>query len=54
MTIECCQGYDESVVPYFFNQMPWLLFISLLLLCGFYLRAVFISLESVETSTMAG
>ena len=64
VTVECCQGYVESVVPYFCNQTPRLLFISLLLLCDYYLRVVTIrrwrlfeggvSLESLETSTMVG
>ena len=39
-------------VLYFFDQTPQLLFISLLVLCGYYSRAAFISLESPETSTM--
>ena len=38
-------------VPYFFVQMLQLLFISLL---RYYLRAAFISLESLETSMTAG
>ena len=39
-------------VLYFFNQTPQLLCISLLVLCGYYSRVAFISLESPETSTM--
>ena len=39
---------------YFFDQMLWLLFILLLILCGYYSSVVFISLESPDTSTMAG
>ena len=42
------------VIPYFFNQTLLLLFISLLVLCGYYSRVAFISLESLETSTAAG
>ena len=41
-------------IPYFFNQTLWLLFFSLLVLCGYYSRVVFISLESPRRSTMAG
>ena len=43
-----------SQLPYFFDQTLLLLFISLLVLCGYYSRAAFISLESPETSTTAG
>ena len=35
-------------ILYFFDQTPWLLFISRLILCGYYSRAAFISLESQE------
>ena len=39
---------------YFFNQIPQLLFILQLVLCGYYSRAAFISLEILETSTKRG
>ena len=41
-------------VPYFFNQMLQLIFYHCSLLCGYYLRVAFISLESLQTSTPAG
>ena len=47
-------GVNLLSISYFFDQTPWLLFILLFVLCGYYLRAAFISLESSETSTMAG
>ena len=56
-------GTIKARVPYmyFFDQTSRLLFISLLVLCGYYLRvattmylrAAFISLESFEMSTTA-
>ena len=50
-----CQVHVQlPYLPYFFDQTPRLLFISLLVLCGYYLRVAFISLESLETLTMAG
>ena len=45
---------DFYELPYFFDQTPRLLFISLLVLCGYYSRAAFIFLESLETSMTAG
>ena len=44
----------EARLLYFFNQTPWLLFFCCLFLCGNYLRATIISLESSQTSTTAG
>ena len=38
----------------FFDQTLWLPFFCCLFLCGYYSRVVFISLESPQTSTMAG
>ena len=51
MTVRLCM---YMYVPYFFNQTLQLIFYHCLLLCGYYLRAAFISLESLQTSTPAG
>ena len=53
-TVYIIHVYYTVYIPYFFDQMPRLLFISLLVLCSYYSRAAFISLESPETSTTAG
>ena len=53
-TSSSVQCIKEVRIPYFFDQTPRLLFISLHVLCSYYSWAVFISLESLETSTTAG
>ena len=35
------RSYNKIYIPYFFDQKPQLLFISLLALCGYYSRAAF-------------
>ena len=36
--VRICVSANNFEIPYFFNQMPRLLFISLLVLCGYYSR----------------
>ena len=43
------QNLMPSQIPYFFDQMPRLLFISLLILCGYYSKAAFITLDIDNT-----
>ena len=58
--VRICVSANNFEIPYFFNQTPRLLFISLLVFVrllfegGYYSRAAFISLESPETSSTAG
>ena len=44
---------EWTMLPDFFDQMLQLLFFLLLVLCSFYSRAAFLSLEIPQTSTMA-
>ena len=44
-------SHKRTCIQYFFDQTPRLLFISLVVLCSYYSRAAFISLESPWTST---
>ena len=53
-TFVCDTAANTMQLPYFFDQTSWLPSILLFLLCGYYSRVEFISLESLDTSTKAG
>ena len=44
----------QVYIPYFFEQTPRLLFILLLILCSYYSRAAFISLETLRRQRWLG